>query len=102
MKVSPELRALAEGLLRLIGPTQEAAAQTGGVKDAGGVVRGGPQGRVAKTQDTGELLRKIRISFSALRAALVDPAFRRLLQAELCSMQLKEGEALVVPAGLRF
>ena len=54
------------------------------------MVRGGPQGRAAKPQDTGELLRKIRISFSALRAALVDPAFRRLLQAELCSMQLKE------------
>ncbi len=46
--LSPELRALAEGLLRLIGPTQETAVQTGGVKDAGRVVRGGPQGRVAK------------------------------------------------------
>ncbi len=66
------------------------------------MVRGGPPGRAAKPQDTGELLRKIRISFSALRAALVDPAFRRLLQAELCSMQLKEGKAMVVPAGLRF
>jgi hypothetical protein len=40
--LSPELRDLAESLLRLLGPTAEAAVQTGGVKDAGRVVRGGP------------------------------------------------------------
>ncbi len=85
--MTPELWALAEGLLRLIGPiTQEVGALTGGVKEAGCVVRGGPQGRAAKPQDTGELLRKIRISFSAWRATLVDPDFTHLLQAELCSI----------------
>jgi hypothetical protein len=40
--LSPELRTLAESLLRLLGPTAEAAVQTGGVKDSGKVVRGGP------------------------------------------------------------
>ncbi len=40
--LSPELLTLAESLLRLIGPTAEVAVQTGGVKDAGRVVRGGP------------------------------------------------------------
>ncbi len=47
-QLSPELVTLAESLLRLIGPTAEAAVQTGGVKDSGRVVRGGPQGGVPK------------------------------------------------------
>lgn len=49
-QLSPELRSLAESLLRLIGPTAEAGVQTGGPKEAGRVVRGGgaPPGRAPK------------------------------------------------------
>ncbi len=46
--LSPDILTLAESLLRLIGPTAEVAVQTGGIKDAGRVVRGGPQGGVPK------------------------------------------------------
>ncbi len=89
-------------LLRLIVPTAEVGVQTGGVKDAGRVVRGGPAGRPPKPQDTGAMIRRIRISFSALRAALVDPAFRCLLLSEMLTMHHRAGESLVVPQGLRF
>ncbi len=101
-QLSPELRQLAEELLRLIGPTAEAGAQTGGPKDAGRVVRGGPQGRPPKAQSTRDIVNRIRISFSALRAARVDTAFRQLLCAELISMVYNEGGSLVVPQGMRF
>ncbi len=101
-QLSPELRQLAEELLRLIGPTAEAGAQTGGPKEAGRVVKGGPQGRPPKAQSTRDIVNRIRISFSALRAARVDTAFRQLLCAELISMIYNEGGSLVVPQGMRF
>ena len=46
--VSQEVKFLAEQLLKLLGPTAEVGVQTGGPKEAGRVVRGGPQGRAPK------------------------------------------------------
>ncbi len=50
----------------------------------------------------GDILRKVRIPFSALRAALVNTALRRLLLSELLAQEYKEGESVVVPQGMRF
>jgi hypothetical protein len=100
--LTPELRTLAESLLRLIGPTAETAVQTGGVKDAGRVVRGGNVGRLPKAQDTGAIVKRVRISYSALRAARVDGALRQLLLSELLTQTYNEGGSVVVPQGMRF
>jgi hypothetical protein len=59
-------------------------------------------GRPPQPVDTGAIVRKIRISYTALRAALVDPALRRLLLCELMMQSHREGESLVVPQGMRF
>ena len=95
--LSPELVKLAEQLLKLLGPTAEAGVQTGGPKEAGRVVRGGPQGRVPKASTTKDIVSRIRISYSALRAARVDGALRQLLLAELITQTYNEGGSLVVP-----
>lgn len=86
----------------MIGPTAEAGVQTGGPKEAGRVVRGGPQGRVPKVSTTKDIISRIRISYSALRASRVDSALRQLLLAELISQTYNEGGSLIVPQGMRF
>ncbi len=65
-------------------------------------MRGGPQGRVPKAATTKDIISRIRISYSALRAARVDGALRQLLLAELITQTYNEGGSLVVPQGMRF
>lgn len=66
---------------------------------SGKAVAGG--GRIPKKADTGDLLGRIRVSYTALRAAKVDVALRGLLIAELITQLYNEGGALVMPVGLR-
>ncbi len=48
------------------------------------------------------MLSRIRVSYTALRAAKVDGALRGLLLAELITQLYNEGGALVIPQGLRL
>lgn len=90
-------------LARLLAPTAEAGVQTGGVKASGKVVEGPPAPpKPPKKVDTGTMLSRIRVSYSALRAAKVDAALRTLLLAELVTQIFNEGGALVVPHGIRL
>ena len=41
-QLAPPLQQLADSLAKILGPTNDAGAQTGGPKEAGRVVRGGP------------------------------------------------------------
>ena len=50
-----------------------------------------------KKLDTGTILSRIRVSYSALRAAKMDSALRGLLMAELITKLYNEGGALVIP-----
>lgn len=81
-------------------PTAEAGVQTGGVKEAGRVVEGPP--KEPKKLDTATMLSRIRVSYTALRAAKVDGALRSLLLAELITQIYNEGGALVIPQGIRL
>ena len=87
-------------LAQLLAPTAEAAVQTGGVKGSGKVVYW--PAKEGKKLDTGVMLNRIRVSYTALRAAKVDGALRGLLLAELITQLYNEGGTLLIPQGLRL
>ncbi len=91
---------LLANLSQLLAPTAEAAVQSGGVKGSGKVVYW-PE-KEGKDIDTGIMLNRIRVSYTALRAAKVDGALRGLLLAELITQLYNEGGPLVIPQGLRL
>lgn len=58
-------------------------------------------GKLPKKADTGDILNRLRVSYTALRASKVDAALRGLLIAELITQVFLEGGALVIPNGMR-
>ena len=67
-------------IAKMLGPTAEAGAQTGGVKEAGKAVTAP---KLAKKMNTGTIVNRLRVSYTTLRAAKVDTALRGVLLAEL-------------------
>ena len=78
----------------------DATAQTGGAPGVGRLLKGPP--KQPPVLDSATIIRRMRVSYPALRAASIDGALRALLASELLTQIFNEGGSLVVPAGLKI
>ena len=75
-------------------------AQTGGVREAGRIVRlGRVAPKVKPEADLNKIVSTLRFSLPLMRAAATDGYLRNLLLSNMILMNVREGKAIVMPDG---